>query len=132
MGYQNVDWQIEQTLDAATNIIDLRDHRDALGALEWDTIEIARRDGPRSFNPNGWFARLGRSLLGLPIPRPLANDRLEALRRFSVRAWFWDLVRTRDMKAFFAAGFSSNDAWRILSYVAAHRGFVPSVEAWPA
>src|SRR5262249_2300976 len=118
--------------DAATAIVDVRNSADGLGSLEWDTIEIARRDGPRSFNPDGWYARLIRTAFGVEIARPLANDRLEALRRFSVPAWFWDLVRTRDMRAFFAAGFSSNDAWRILSYVSAHRGFVPSVEAWPA
>jgi hypothetical protein len=132
MGYQTLDWQIEATLDAATNIIDLRDHRDSLGPLEWDAIEIARRDGPRSFNPDGWHARIARALFGVEIARPLANKRLEALRRFSVRAWFWDLVRTKDMRAFFDAGYSSNDAWRILSYVSVHRGFLPSVENWPA
>jgi hypothetical protein len=77
-------------------------------------------------------ASLKRAFFGIETPRPLANERLEALRRFSVRAWFWDLVRTKDMRAFFEAGYSSNDAWRILNYVAAHRGFVPSVEHWPA
>ena len=98
------------------------------GKTEWDVVELARRDGPRSLNPRSYLLRLCSILLGEEIKRPLANDQLEALRRFSVRAWFWDLVRTRDVRTLFDAGFTWDDVWRILAHVAAQRGFMPSVE----
>ena len=102
--------------------------RREFGETEWAIVEMARHDGPRSLNPNSLVARLCSMLLGEDIKRPLANGRLEALRQFSVRAWFWDLVRTRDVRTLFDAGFTWDDAWRVLAHVAAHRGFMPSVE----
>lgn len=98
------------------------------GKTEWDVVELARRDGPRSLNPHSTVAHLCSILLGEGIKRPLANEQLEALRRFSVRAWFWDLVRTKDVRTLFDAGFTWDDAWRVLAHVAARRGFMPSVE----
>ena len=98
------------------------------GKTEWDVVELARRDGPRSLNPRSHLAHLCSILLGEEIKRPLANDQLEALRRFSVRAWFWNLVRTRDVRTLFDAGFTWDDVWSVLAHVAAIRGFMPSVE----
>jgi hypothetical protein len=104
---------------------------DPLGRTEWSVIDMARAEGPRSANPNALFNRLISKLFGIAIARPLANERLEALRRFALAAWFRAEIRTRDMRNLFAAGFSSNDAARIIAYVALHRGSVPEVEAWP-
>ena len=98
------------------------------GKTEWDVVELARRDGPRSLNPHSHIAHFCSMLLGEEIKRPLANQQLEVLRRFSVRAWFWDLVRTKDVRTLFDAGFTWDDAWRVLAHIAAHRGFMPSVE----
>jgi hypothetical protein len=98
-----------------------------LGKMDWRVIEMARKDGPRSLNPDSFLARVARNLLGLPIPYGLANDELEALRRFSVRAWFWDFVPEREKRAFLDAGYSNADAKRILAYVAHHRGFTPAL-----
>ena len=100
----------------------------SFGKPEWDVVELARRDGPRSLNPNSAIAHLCSMLLGEQIKPSLTNERLEALRRFSVRAWFWDLVRTKDVRTLFDAGFTWDDAWRVLAHVAANRGFMPSVE----
>ena len=104
---------------------------DALGRTEWSVIDMARSEGPRSANPNAFFNRLISKLFGIAIARPLANERLEALRRFALAAWFRAEIRTRDMRNLFAAGFSSNDAARILAYVGLRRGSAPEVEAWP-
>lgn len=103
-----------------------------LGQMDWQVVEMARKDGPRSLNPDGLLARVTRVLLGVPVPQGLANDELEALRQFSVRAWFWDFVRTSDVQAFFDAGYTPTNARRILAYVAHHRGFTPSFEGVPA
>lgn len=100
----------------------------SLTALEWRVIETARWDGPRSIKPDGRFTRFLRNFFGLPITRRLANDKLEALRRFSVRAWFADLIRSRDVRAVMDAGYTSNDVFQILAHVAGHRGFTPTVE----
>src|SRR5215217_2866293 len=102
---------------------------DALGRTEWSVIDMARAEGPRSANPNAFFNRLIAKLFGIAIARPLANERLEALRRFALSAWFRAEIRTRDMRNLFAAGFSSNDAARIIAYVGLQRGEVPEVEA---
>ena len=95
--------------------------------MDWRVVEMARADGPRSLNPDGFLARLARNVLGIPIPRGLGSDQLEALRRFSVRAWFWDYVPARDLQSFVDAGYAVTDAKRILAYVAQHRGFTPSL-----
>ena len=98
-----------------------------LDQMSWQVIDMARRDGPRSLNPDGIVARVARSLFGIPAPCRLADDGLEALRRFSVRAWFWDFVPAKEVRAFLEAGYTETDARRILAYVAHHRGFTPSL-----
>jgi hypothetical protein len=102
-----------------------------LDDLDWRVVEIARSDGPRSLNPDGRFTRFLRDFVGLPVPRKLANEKLEALRRFCVRAWYWDLVRTKDLRMLMNAGYSSAAAFQILAHVAGYRGFSPSIEEQP-
>jgi hypothetical protein len=103
----------------------------SLRQLEWHVVEIAREDGPRSLNPDGFLARLSRDLFGLPMARRLANEKLEALRRFCVRAWYWDLIRTSDLRSLMDAGYSSMAVFQILAHVAGHRGFTPSIQEQP-
>jgi hypothetical protein len=102
------------------------------GKMDWRTVEMARQDGPRSLNPDGIVSRIARNLFGIPIPRRLASDQLEALRRFSVRAWFWDYVPASEVQDFLDAGYAVANAKRILAYVAHHRGFTPSLLVSPA
>ena len=99
-----------------------------LGYLDWKVVEMAHEDGRWSVNPGGPIARIASGLFGIEIPHALANDRLEALRRFAVRAWFWDFIPARDTIRFLDAGFSTEHAREILAHVAAHRGFTPSVQ----
>ena len=101
--------------------------KSALSYLDWKVVEMARDDGPRSFNPEGFAARLAR-LVGLRVPLALANDRLETLRRFSVRAWYWDLIRAADLRAVLGAGYSRAHVLEILAHIAAFRGFAPTVQ----
>ena len=118
---------IVRTLDRANR--PESDH--SLGPAQWAVVDMARADGPRGARPRGFIGRLLHLLIGIPGPRPLANRKLETLRSFAIAAWFADEIPTRQMRAIFAAGFSSNDAARIINYVAAARGTVPEVEAWP-
>ena len=99
-----------------------------LTQLDWSVIEMAKSDPPRSINPDGHFSRFMRDFFGLPVTRKLANENLETLRRFCVRAWFWDLIRTREVRALVAAGYTSVDVFQILAHVAGNRGFTPSIE----
>ena len=100
----------------------------SLTALDWQVIEVARMDGPRSINPDGRLTRFLRDFFGLPITRKLASDKLEALRRFCIRAWYWDLVRSRDVRAVMEAGYTSVDVFQILAHIAGFRGFTPTIE----
>ena len=102
------------------------------GEMSWQIIDMARKEGPHSLNPDGLVARIARGLFGMAVPRGLANDGLEALRRFSVRAWFWNYVPASEVQDFLDAGYSVTDAERILAYVAHHRGFTPSLLVSPA
>ena len=98
-----------------------------LNDLDWRVVDDARADSILSMNPDGVFATPLR-LLGLYVARPLANEALEALRCFAVRAWHSRLIRSRDMCALHAGGFSTNHAEEILAHIAASRGFTPSIQ----
>lgn len=107
-----------------------RQQREAVQPLsetDWRVVDMARADGPRSFNPNGWMANILR-VIGISVAGGLANESLEALRRFSVRAWYWDLIRSADLRRLIDAGYSASHVRQILAYVASLRGFTPSLE----
>jgi hypothetical protein len=55
-----------------------------LGPLERDVLLISRSDSRSSLRPSGFFGRLGKRLFGIAPSNPLADARLEALRRFAV------------------------------------------------
>ena len=105
--------------------------RSSLTDLDWQVVGIARADGPRSLNPDGLLNRFVESLFGFPVARKLANEKLEALRRFCVRAWYWDLVRSKDLRMLMNAGYSSAAVFQILAHIAGYRGFSPSIEEQP-
>ena len=131
MKHQDPDFIAGVTVSAPGVPIPL-DMDERLNRTEWAVIDNARQDGPRSANPNGLAARALRLLFGVNVPKPLTNERLEALRRFAVKAWYRAELKARDMRALFDAGFDSNDAWRVLAHVAARRGMMAEVEHWPA
>ena len=131
MKHQDANFLADVTVGAPSLRISV-DMDERLNRTEWAVIDNAREDGPRSANPNGLAARSLRLLFGVGVPRPLTNERLEALRRFAVKAWYRAELKARDMRALFDAGFDSNDAWRVLAHVAARRGVMAEVEHWPA
>lgn len=102
-----------------------------LSAADWRVVEIARKDGPRSINPDSFWTKVSRDLFGLPVARRLADKKLESLRRFSVRAWYWDLIRIADLRLMMEAGYSSASVFQILSHIAGRRGFTPSIQEQP-
>lgn len=99
-----------------------------LTQLDWIFVEVARTEDPWSINPDGPLARFLRRFFGFRIPRPLANERGEALRRFCVRAWHWNLIRSKDLIALGKAGYSIADVDQILAHIATVRGVMPSVQ----
>ncbi|HUG45624.1 MAG TPA: hypothetical protein VMK31_03815 [Sphingomicrobium sp.] len=105
---------------------------DNIARRELAVIDMARADGPRSADPDLLTVRLARILFGIAAPRPLANERLDAIRRFAVAAWFSTLVPKARLEALFEAGVSHDQAWKMLAYVASRRGVMPQVESWPA
>jgi hypothetical protein len=114
-------------------VISIQEWRDSrapstpLSRTGWEVVEMARADGKLSLNPGGLVATVA-SLFGVSVTGGLADQNLEALRRFSVRAWFWDLIRASDVRAFMAAGYSRSNMLEILSHVGMARGFTPTIE----
>lgn len=75
--------------------------------LEWSVIEIARRDPLTSIEAPGRFAVTLANLLGRRPALPLADPRLEALRRFVVVSHHLrDRLPDREIARFQQAGFS--------------------------
>jgi hypothetical protein len=105
--------------------------RPLLSEVDWIIVEMAKRDGPLSLNPDGIWARLSRHLFRLRVPSRLRCDEQEALRRFAVRAWFWNLIRVVDMRQLIEAGYSDVQAMQILAHIADRRGYSPSIEGSP-
>ena len=113
-----------------TFIQDWREKRQVmppLSAVEWKVVEAAHANSMLSVNPDGLLARVARAF-GIQVEQGLADKRLEALRRFSVRAWHWDLIRDKDLRAFLDAGFTRLHVLDILSRLGSVRGFTPSIE----
>ena len=97
-----------------------------LGRDEWSVVDLARRDGLWSLNPDGLLPRLARLVFGLTPARPLANERLEALRRFAVAAWR-RRVDSPHVAAFRSAGFSRAEVTAVLDHIGRSLNF----NSWP-
>lgn len=78
-----------------------------LSALEWSVVAMAEQDSVSSLREPGRFWSALNSMFGMSRPTPLANDRLEALRRVAVLAWRhrWNVPKS-ELRAFVAKGFS--------------------------
>jgi hypothetical protein len=100
----------------------------SLSSLDWKVVDLARRDGRRSILQPGRVERFVHALFGRPIALPLADHRLEALRRFCVRAWHWTLIRVEDTRLAVEAGYTTADPSEILSHIGRCRGVIPSID----
>lgn len=82
-----------------------------LGALEWRVVALARREadrfGGRALAEAGAFGRLVARLTGIHGVARLADDRLEALRRFVCLARRGDLRMAAAAAALGGLGFST-------------------------
>ncbi|WP_156680535.1 hypothetical protein [Sphingomonas profundi] len=82
----------------------------AFSALEWSVIALARNESLGSLSQPGRMSRAVRSLFGLGEASPLADPRLEALRRMAVWAWHRGFaVPLSEIDRFLAAGFTEAD-----------------------
>jgi hypothetical protein len=78
---------------------------------EFQVIELARRDSIWSIRPRSWLVRLVGRLFGIHPTNPLADPRLETIRRFAVAAKSGDSSSTNvEYRQFQDAGFSPGHA----------------------
>jgi len=82
---------------------------------EWAVIAMARSDGLATLRA-AKRSKVGRLLFGQPRRYNLAAERLEALRRLAIEAWFRPLaISLPALGAFIAAGFTSAQLALLLS-----------------
>jgi hypothetical protein len=80
--------------------------RTGFSALEWNVILLARNDSVASLSSRGRVARALGAIFGIAAQAPLADPRLEALRRIAVHAWRKGLaLPAAEIERFVAAGF---------------------------
>lgn len=80
----------------------------AFTPVELSVITLAAIDGASTIRPRSWLSRLAARLFGVGRPNPLADPRLEALRRFAIvaRDHRGDPPQT-EIDRFLAAGFTA-------------------------
>jgi hypothetical protein len=89
---------------------------------EWTIINLARNDGLSSLREESPFKDLLRQIFGIERKRPLANPRLESIRRIAVLSWHYSYnVASSEIRAFFAAGFSPDHYDAMLAHIGAAR-----------
>lgn len=82
---------------------------------ELQVIALARMEVRRGTGEPGKLARKLARWFGLPVATALANPRLEALRRFALRAFRGDgFPSAAEVENFLAAGFSALQARALL------------------
>ncbi|WBO23414.1 hypothetical protein [Sphingomonas abietis] len=95
-----------------------------LTTAEWQAVTVALRDAARfgcaapQGKPEGRVSRLFRALTGIEQPRPLADPRLDAVRRF-VCASRRNVARAREIASELMAMGYSRDQIEALRIVAA-------------
>jgi hypothetical protein len=98
------------------------DNAPRFSALEWSVVAIAQHDTLSSLNAPGRIAVALGALFGERQNPRLADSRLEALRRMAVLAWHRGYsVPVAEIKAFFAAGFTSHHYETLLASISRGR-----------
>lgn len=92
-------------------------------STELRVIDLAERiDAAQEINPQGRFGRFVEWALGIRLARPLADPRLEKLRRFaSLARHHPDQIDEKDIHHFVDAGFSRGQAQGLLAYLGGKR-----------
>ncbi len=88
--------------------------------VELRVIDFAKRiDATREIEPQGRLGRFLETILGFRLGRPLADQRLESLRRFASKvSHHGDEVADTDVRSLVEAGYSPGQAYGLLSYLA--------------
>lgn len=88
--------------------------------IELQVISLAEADPVASIGPPSRFARWFEHWFGIARPTPLADERLEALRRFAVLARVsGGRLPAEEIKRFIAAGFTRLQAYALQRRAAA-------------
>lgn len=88
-------------------VMEAREEEAAFAPLELRVIALAEADPVASIGAPSRFARFFERWFGFKRPNPLADERLEALRRFAVLARVTGgRLPAEEVKHFLAAGFS--------------------------
>lgn len=96
--------------------------RPRFSPLEWSVIALARRDSVSTLRKPGRIALALGVLFGERANPRLADPRLEALRRIAVLSWRRGYsVAPAEVRAFIAAGFSSDQYELMLDSISADR-----------
>ncbi len=81
-----------------------------------------RRDATREITPDSRLGRFVEWAFGLRLARPLADPRLESLRRFaSLARYHADEVEQDDLRRLVDAGYSWGQAFGLLSYLGSEK-----------
>lgn len=97
--------------------------RAAFERAEWQVIMIAQKDGLASLSEPGWLVRLASRLFGGRVTRPLADPRLEALRRFAVLAWHYSYALPASaIEGVRSMGYSDEQLELALAKISTSRG----------
>lgn len=87
-----------------------------IGRAERVVIALARHDGRATLRGVGAFRRWFDGITGARRPMPLADPRLEALRRFAVRCWRGEVAQAeRERSAVADFGYRACDIVRIVA-----------------
>ncbi|KKC27153.1 hypothetical protein [Sphingomonas sp. SRS2] len=91
----------------------------SFSSTELRVIDFAERvDASREIDHRGRFGRFVEWALGIRLARPLADNRLESLRRFASRARHHPRdIGAEDISRFVDAGFSRGQAYGLLAYL---------------
>ena len=91
---------------------------DLFDRAEWSVIGLASHDDTASLTADSWWQRMRHRLFGIEASRPLANERLETLRRFAVLARLRrHSINPNEIARLVAAGFSAFQADVLLSLI---------------
>ena len=91
--------------------------------IELRVIELAtQEDVARQLSPLSRLGRIVETLFGLELKRPLADPRLESLRRFaSLACHHPDRLEEADFQDLLEAGFSPGQLHGLVSHLSARR-----------
>jgi hypothetical protein len=97
------------------------DHAD-FNQREWTVIGLAREDRLSSLREESEFVEFLRLIFGIRRKPPLSNPKLEALRRMAVLSWHYGYnIDSRDLGAFLAAGYSTDQYDAMLAHMSSER-----------